>query len=178
MHWKGRIGIAIWGSSMFNQISMVRMTWFFPNKNCYRRPVKIVNPLPTTPTNFPIILGTSLIGEEIMFLHENEVNFDGITKGLKIPSIVVEEPSLLQLRIDVNTFPEMPNFLEHSCHPKSRNGRGCRCRYIFSDGNQKKISLASNTHLSVVFNKEMNDKIRWGLLFGIFKEKTKNIYWI
>lgn len=68
-------------------------------------------------------------------LWKNGVKFGGLEDKPITLDVALVEPSLLELRIDLKSFLETPNFLEPSQHPKSCNGKGCHSRYTISNGN-------------------------------------------
>lgn len=92
-------------------------------------------PIFFTPNNFLVLTRINLIVEEIVFLCENRVIFISLEDQVGLPNVVLADPFLLELRIDVDAFMETPNFVESTQHLKSRNSKAYYSKYTRFDDN-------------------------------------------
>lgn len=184
-HKDGVVGICVYGMRFFNHSPISSPLSFCPSNVCCKFPSRKVTGLPPIPRNLLVLVGTSLMEEEVKYLFLQGLSFGGLNPnrsdrdvgGYLPPTFAAGatfgSPTLLVMRIDVNSYLEKPNFCEPEKRLQSRNGKVCNSQNSLLECHRKKIALSTATYLIILQKDEIQDGNAWGIRLYVRNEESR-----
>lgn len=154
------------------------LLWFCLSNVCFRFPSKKVTDCPPVPTNLPVMVGTSVSEAEVTYLFQKGLSFGGLQPSVSPPQLPSGGLSLLDLRIDVNCYPEKLNFQDPNKRLRSRNGKKCNSRHALSECHRTKIALSRSTWLTILEQDIIEVGNCWGFRLHVWNEASDSQYWV
>lgn len=184
---RGVVGIMIGGERLAGLNQWPARLWFCPNNHCHvSRGNRGIGPLPPPPSVLPVVVGTNLSQREIQFLLEQGIKLQGLHTGeAPVDSSSAETvgiPSSLDLRINVDEFPEKVLISSPDYRHSRRNGRVCRIRSTDSSAHLSRVVSATREIMRIVAQRQVHHGNGTGKQFCIATHEHDNLppkrYWV
>lgn len=143
--------------------------------------------LPFQPASLPVMIGTHLRDEEVDFLVQNGIILEGFggpnnANEAFVPGTPFPGASVIDLRINVNTFQEKVVLDAELFRFSTRNGRRVRSRACLSAEHLKRIKSSEEETKRVITEKSVDGGNGWGkqVLIGCHEldGRIPRRYWV